>query len=318
MTLDRFERTLLGCLPMSFTIVPCRKEDIEVVRGLLTHPSLQGEFSMLTLPGVLEDVWEDPFADLELRWLALVNGVPVGFLFTLVLPGAAHAWVMFRLGVLEPHRRQGIGTALLRAALARLEEQRQARNINEFCLSAWSPSESAAGFASHHGFAHARTFWKMVRPLGSPPVAMWPAGIETRTFDGSEAALRDFTDAYNISFAEHYHYVASTFEDIQAFTRKRTFSPAGLMLAYRGGRCVGYSRNAIRGREGEVALLGVVPEARGIGLGRALLRWGAAWLERMECTSIELGVDGENESALALYRSEKFDVSRTREIWSRA
>ena len=303
---------------MSFTIVPCRTEDIEVVRGLITHPSLQDEFSMLALPGVLEDSWEDPFADFELRWLARVDGVPVGYLFTLVLPGAVHAWSMLRLGVLGPHRRRGIGSALLHTSLARLAEQQQARDVREFCLSAWTPSESAAGFAAHHGFAHARTFWKMVRPLGSPPVAEWPPGIEPRIFDGSDGALRDFNQAYNVSFAEHYHYVVSTLEHTRAVTRQRTFRPEGLMLAYRDGRCVGYSRNTIRGREGEVAVLGVVPEARGIGLGRALLRWGAAWLERMECTSIELGVDGQNEGALALYRSEKFVIARSRDTWSRA
>jgi len=303
---------------MSFTIEPCRGDEIEVVRGLITHPSLQGEFSMLALPGVLEDSWVDPFADSELRWLARVDGVPVGTLFTLVLPGAEHAWAMLRLGVLGPYRRSGIGSALLRTALDRLEEQKAARNLNEYCLSAWTPSESAAGFAARHGFAYARTFWKMVRALGNPPVPSWPAGIEPRVFDGSEGAMRDFNDAYNVSFAQHYHYVASTLEHTRALMRQRSFRPEGLLLAYRDGRCVGFSRNAIRGREGEVALLGVVPEARGIGLGRALLRWGVAWLERMACTSIELGVDGENAGALALYRSESFEIARTRAFWSRA
>lgn len=303
---------------MSHSIVPCRKEDIEVVRGLITHPTLLDEFSLLATPGTLEDSWVDPFGDFELRWLAQVDGVPVGYLFTLVLPSTAHAWVMIRLGVLGPHRRRGIGTALLETCLARLAEQRERRNIGELCMSAWVPNESAAGFAAHHGFEYARTFWKMTRALGNPPVAAWPAGIEPRLFDGSDEALRVYTDTYNDSFAQHYHYVASTIEHTRELARMRSFRPDGLMLAYRDGRCVGYCRNAIRGREGEVALLGVVRRARGIGLGRALLRWGVAWLERMECTSVELGVDGENESAIALYRSEKFEISRTREFWSRS
>jgi mycothiol synthase len=190
--------------------------------------------------------------------------------------------------------------------------------VGEHCLSAWTPSESAAGFAAHHGFTYVRTFWKMTRPLGSPPGASWPAGIEARVFDGSDQALRDFNDAYNASFAEHYHYVVTTVEHARSATKRRNFRPEGLMLAYRGGRCVGFCRNAIRGREGEIAVLGVVREARGIGLGRALLRWGAAWLERMGCETIWLGVDGENDSATALYRSEKFEISRTREFWSRS
>ena len=304
---------------MSHAIVPCRKsDDIEVVRALITHPSLLGEFGMLALPGMLEDSWEDPYADFELRWLALVDGVPAGTLFTLVLPSTDHAWAMIRLGVTEPYQRRGLGTALLDACLARLTEQKAARRLTEFCLGAWIPSASATGFAARHGFAHARFFWKMARARGNPPAVAWPPGIETRVFDGSERALRDFTDAYNASFAEHYHYVAVDLEHARAFTRRSDFRAAGLMLAYRDGRCVGYSRNAIRGREGEIALLGVVSEARGIGLGRSLLRWGAAWLEAQECEPIELLVDGENETALALYRSEAFEVVRTREFWSRA
>jgi mycothiol synthase len=303
---------------MADSIVPCRRQDIEIVRGLITHPSLQGEFATLALPGVLEDSWEDPYADFALRWLALVDGVPAGYLFTLVLPSTSNAWAMIRLGVTEPHRRRGLGSALLATCFARLAEQKAARNLGEYCMSAWIPSASASGFAARHGFAHARFFWKMARARGNPPAVASPAGIETRIFDGSEAALSDFNDAYNASFAEHYHYVAMDLEHARAFTRLRGFRAAGLMLAYRDGRCVGYCRNAIRGREGEIAVLGVVREARGIGLGRALLRWGAAWLEAQDCEPIELMVDGENENALALYRSETFEVVRTREFWSRA
>ncbi|HEY6866158.1 MAG TPA: GNAT family N-acetyltransferase, partial [Candidatus Eisenbacteria bacterium] len=281
---------------MAFTIVPCGKGDIETVRGLLLHPSLQGEFSMLTLPGVLEDNWEDPYADFELRWLALADGVPAGYLFTLVLPSTPLPWALIRVGVIAPHRRHGLGSALLETCFARLREQTAARGIGEVCVAAWLPSESASGFAARHGFQHARYFWKMERARGNPPEPSWPAGIETRTFGGDEAALRDWNDAYNDSFAEHYHYVASDIEHARSQTRQRVFRPDGLIMAYRDGHCVGYCRNTIRGREGEIALLGVVRAARGIGLGRALLRWSAGWLERQGCEPIELHVDGENEN----------------------
>ncbi len=303
---------------MAFTIVPCRRSDIEAVRALLLDPSLQGEFSMLTLPGVLEDSWEDPLADFDLRWLALADGAPAGYLYTLVLPSTPKPWALIRLGVIGPHRRRGLGSALLETCIARLAQQGEARGIGEICTTAWLPSESAAGFVTRHGFRHARFFWKMERPPGNPPEPAWPAGIEVRVFDGGEPALRDFVDAYNDSFAAHYHFVVLDMEQARVVTRQRTFRPEGLVMAYRGGRCVGYCRNTIRGREGEIAVLGVVGAARGIGLGRALLRWSAAWLEREGCEPIELHVDGENETALALYRSEGFAVTRTREFWSRA
>ena len=74
----------------------------------------------------------------------------------------------------------------------------------------------------------------------------------------------------------------------------------------------------VLGENGEVALVGVVPEARGIGLGRALLRWGVSWIEAREAGTVELLVDGENDGALALYLSEGFVVTETREVWRRA
>lgn len=91
--------------------------------------------------------------------------------------------------------------------------------------------------------------------------------------------------------------------------------PDGLMLAYRDGACAGFCRTSLEAEGGEVAILGVAPEARAIGLGRALLRWGVRWLIEAGAKRVTLLVDGENDTALRLYRSEGFDVARTREIW---
>ena len=303
---------------MAWSIVPCAPEAGETVRALVRDDSLAGEYGKLALPGVFEDAWSDPFADPALRWLAVADGRAVGFCQALVLPSDTGAWAMIRLGVVKPHRSSGIGTALLETCLAHLEGRGAGTPIDEYCLAAWLPAEGAAAFAARHGFQHARYYWKMARPRGSLPETVWPAGIEHRVFDGGEAMLRDWNDAYLASFAEHYHFVRSSLDQARAFTRQRTFRPEGLVLAYRGGRCVGFCRNTIREREGEVSLLGVVPEARGLGLGRALLRWSVAWLERMDAEPIVLAVDGENESALALYRSEGFQVERTREFWARS
>ena len=91
----------------------------------------------------------------------------------------------------------------------------------------------------------------------------------------------------------------------------------GLMLAYRDGRCVGFCRNERHATRGEIGVLGTTHDARGIGLGRALLRWGVGWLEAHVPGPVTLLVDGDNEGALALYKSEGFEVSRTRRIWGR-
>ena len=112
-------------------------------------------------------------------------------------------------------RGRGVATALLQAATARLMAIRDEHGLNELNLSAWEPNPAAQSFAARHGFRHARNFWRMERPHGPVGRPEWPAGVVMRTFDGSERALRDFNDAYNRSFATHYHYVRSSLEALQ-------------------------------------------------------------------------------------------------------
>jgi len=42
------------------------------------------------------------------------------------------------------------------------------------------------------------------------------------------------------------------------------------------------------------------------------------WLEEHAPGPVTLLVDGDNENALGLYRSEGFEIARTRRIWGRA
>ena len=156
----------------------------------------------------------------------------------------------------------------------------------------------------------------MERPGAACPEPEWPRGVSLRVYDGSEQALADWNSAYNASFAGHYRYVPATLELTRQHALSSHFLKDGLGLAYRDGRCVGLCRNEWMGNEGEIGVLGVVPEARGIGLGRALLRWGARYFIALGEKHVTLRVDGENESALGLYRSEGFEVVRTRDLWA--
>ena len=156
----------------------------------------------------------------------------------------------------------------------------------------------------------------MERPRGPIDDPQWPADVTPRLFDGSDRAIHDWNNCYNDAFAEHYHGVISTPEVCRAVISRPEADPTGLLLAYRGGECVGFCRNDRHVGRGEISILGVKKSARGIGLGRALLRWGVRWLERKDVPRVTLGVDGENENALHLYRSEGFETVRTREVWS--
>jgi len=303
---------------MVLSLEPLTLANLKVFESLVHDPSLAEEFDRLQGAGGMERLLTDPFGDPGLRWVARAEAAPAGVSFGQILPDRDGAWAMVRIGVVSSHRRQGIGEALLARTMqhiAALEPKPR-----ECCLSSWAPNPEAAGFATTHGFRHARFIWLMERPRRpgvTPPAVAWPAGVQVRLFDGSEGAFADWTAVYNESFANHYHFVSSTVGDSRALASASDFAADGLALAYRDGRCVGFCRNELYPSRGEIGLLGVVPEARGTGLGRALLRWGIGWLERSSAARTTLMVDGENESALRLYRSEGFEVVRTREIWSR-
>jgi len=302
---------------MSVVVLPCDPQGLPTLRSLARDPSLAHEFAQLQADAGFDDMMADPFLRPDLRWIATRNDEPAGFAITFLAPSRRGAFAMIRLGVIEPHRRHGVASRLLAEAHSKLAEIGGSFGLEELNLSAWEPNPAAEAFARRHGFRHARNFWRMERPRAPVDRPHWPTGITARTYDGNEQALHDFCTVYNRSFADHYHYVRSSLEDTRAITEQRRFRPEGLILAYRGEECVGFSRNARYGDPGEVALIGTVPEARGIGLGRALLRWSVAWLQAGDAKPIYLMVDGENESALRLYRSEGFEVALTRLHWSR-
>jgi ribosomal protein S18 acetylase RimI-like enzyme len=59
-------------------------------------------------------------------------------------------------------------------------------------------------------------------------------------------------------------------------------------------------------RRGFVSFIGVLPEWRGRGLGRELLRWGVAYVRAAGAGTIELNVEAANDRALGLYRRTGF------------
>lgn len=302
---------------MNVTLRPWTPADREPLRAALHEPELAPHFDKFLGPEGLEHKLHDRRLVQEGIRIAEVDGELAGFGVPWVLPQAGAVWTMTRVGVREPFRRRGIGTRLAEAMVAFVRAQAAGAGRLEMAGSAWMPNEPAERLAAKLGFAHERWFWLMERPRGGAPEPAWPAGIEVRVFDRSDAMFADWTAAYNDSFAQHYRFVVANDDTGRVLAADPTFVPEGLLLAYRGGRCVGFCRNERHATRGEVGTLGTTHEARGIGLGRALLRWGVRWLEANVEGPVTLLVDGDNEGALALYRSEGFEVSRTRRIWGR-
>ncbi len=289
--------------------------DLETLRALLRESSLASEFDILQAPHAVEGWLADPYHDPALHWLASVDDEPAGFGAAFVLPGREGRFAVMRLGVAERFRRRGLGTELLERAATGLREHHA--DVHELCLNAWLPAAGAEGFVARHGFERVRTFWLMERRGDAVAALEWPAGVRLAFHDGSERSYRDLTDAYNDSFAHHYHSALGTLEETRAIFTRPGFREDGYIMAYRGETCVGFCRCELHENRGEIAILGTVEAARGIGLGRALLRWGVQWLERERAARVTLLVDGENETALNLYLGEGFEVTRMRAAWSR-
>lgn len=298
-----------------FTIRAYTTADLETFRALVTHPDVAEQFDKFQGPHGLEFKLSDENLDQAGIRLAFLGDEPVGFAFAFVLPQGGAGWAMVRAAVLPRHRRRGIGTALLREVARHCVRQTRVADVRTISMAAWQPCPEATALAEKLGFEHERYFWMLERPRGSAVEPIWPREVECRIFDGSDAHLEAWNHAYNRSFAEHWRYVASTVEDCRDLSRAPGFRPDGIALAWLGGRCVGFCRCALLESRGEIEVLGTDPEVRGLGLGRALLRWGVRWIEHNSALPVTLLVDGANENALRLYRSEGFAPARERRVW---
>ncbi|NOT34175.1 MAG: GNAT family N-acetyltransferase [Candidatus Eisenbacteria bacterium] len=303
---------------MAVTIRPYLATDLETLRALIAAPEIVEQFDAFAAPGALEQKFADPHLAASCVRLAFEDERPIGFALAWLLPQAPIGWAMVRGGVLEFARRRGIATRLVEAVFAAIEAHPGAARIRDVTGAAWLPAPAAEALAKRLGARFDRAFWMMERPLEAPaPIVEWPSGIATRSFDGTMPMAKDWNDVYLESFAQHWRFVPSSLDETLELTRGPRFDPADLRLAYRGAACVGFCRLERHANRGEIAVLGTAPAARGIGLGRALLRWGVARLQAGSTQPITLIVDGANENALRLYRSEGFSVMRTRHVWVR-
>jgi mycothiol synthase len=217
--------------------------------------------------------------------------------------------------VIHPgHRGQGLGLLLTRALVAEAGERP---------LRLWAHGDlpAAARLAAAAGFERVRALWRMRRSLQSqldePRVA---DGITIRTF----VAGRDedaWTDLNARAFAHHPEQGAWTREDLDLREREPWFDPDGFFLAERGSKLVGFHWTKIHGSGdaepgdhepiGEVYVVGVDPNERGTGLGRALTLIGLRYLRGRGLSWVMLYVDESNTPAIRLYESLGFTHTDT-------
>ena len=236
-------------------------------------------------------------------WVRLVSSV------TVFSADGTEAYVEGRVDA--GHRGRGIGAALLGWTL------RRARAAG--ARSAFTDTDSPAGVAllTAQGFRHDRLLEVMVLedPSAVAPPA-WPAGTRLERRGRGQALVDAVVAACDRAFADLEGYRGATRPVVARVLADDSSDPSLCLLAWRGGEVVGlcYCRLERSGDAlgGWVEDLGVAPAARGIGLGRALLRQGVAELAARGAASVLLGVDARNEVAKGLYLATGF--KRTGEL----
>lgn len=210
---------------------------------------------------------------------------------------------ILEIAVHPSYRNQGVADRLVGAL-------KEVRGFDG--LKAWSHGnhEAAADLAARYGYAPVRELWKMrMTTAGAdlPDVGL-PDGVSIRSFvpgQDEEAWLA----ANRAAFAHHPEQGSLTRADLDARMAEDWFDPAGFLLAEdRDGRLLGFHWTKVHPAHGahpaigEVYVVGVTPEAQGMGLGKALTIAGIRHLQDRGLHAVMLYTDADNGPAVSLYR----------------
>lgn len=175
-------------------------------------------------------------------------------------------------------------------------------------LTAWAHGDhpAAARLAERFGFDPVRRLLRLTAPVPSADPEPAPAPFTLSAFRAGTDE-DEWVELNARVFASHPEQGSLTVGDLRDRMAEPWFDTDDLLvLRDADGRMVGFDWLKVEGGAGEIYVLGVAPEAAGRGLGRALLRAGFARLAARGIETVDLYVEGDNATALALYRSAGF------------
>ncbi len=280
--------------------------------GLVGHAAIDaGDFPDATHHD-MERTLASLAAEPESSYVAIEDGQVVGYL----------APRLNDLCVAAAHRRRGHGSALVEAALPYVRDV-----LGHPYLLLYVPPGTSPGrrFAEARGFAYRASLYWMERPAADAcPEPNLPTGFVSRAWDPERDVIPGFVELLNATFADHPTPVSWTEPVIRAANAAPEFDPRDILLVALvedPERVVAFCRARLypddRPPYGEVKLIGVLPPWRGLGLGRALLRWGVRHLQDRGVPTISLAVSAANEHALRMYEAHGFRRAVEWPQWSR-
>nr|WP_206025810.1 mycothiol synthase [Rhodococcus sp. 14C212] len=238
----------------------------------------------------------------DVRHLVAVEAAAIVGYATLV-PGHGEHPAMAEVVVDPPHRRRGVGTRLVAAAL----------DAGGTGTRVWAHGDlqSARALAARLGLTPVRELLQLRRPLGEAelPALQVPDGLILRTYRGPEddAELLRVNAA---AFAWHPEQGRWTERDVAQRRSEPWFDPAGVFLVFDEqdpDRLLGFHWTKVHAGTadqpaiGEVYVVGIDPGAQGRGLGRLLTLAGLRYLGERGLGAVLLYVEGDNDAALHTY-----------------
>ncbi|GAA4628182.1 mycothiol synthase [Cellulomonas oligotrophica] len=207
------------------------------------------------------------------------------------------------------HRRRGVGSALLDAARAR------AAAVPGRRLHVWAHGDlpAARALAAAQGMPVVRELLLMGVDLDAHPPAAptLPPGVRVRAFvpGQDEDAWRRVNAR---AFAHHPEQGRMTSDDLRSREAEAWFDAAGFLLAERDGVLLGSVWTKVHPageapgaapdeRVGEIYVVGVDPDAQGLGLGRALTALGLTHLRDAGLRRALLYTEADNTVAVHTY-----------------
>jgi ribosomal protein S18 acetylase RimI-like enzyme len=178
-----------------------------------------------------------------------------------------------------------------------------------FDTAAYRQDERTRGWLADRGFAMATTFTRMRIDLpGREPTPEPRTGVVVRRSDAEDDDLRLALDIHEKAFTEHYGHVPRSFEKFREQFHAHGPDWSSLWIGdvdgEPAGLLIGTQQFVEEENGGYVRIVGVLPEARGRGLAKALLQTYFAAAEEDGRTAVLLHVDqGNVTNALGLYES---------------
>lgn len=209
-----------------------------------------------------------------------------------------------QLVVAPDARFTGLGSAMLATALAAVPEGATA------ALWAFGDLPGARAFARAHGLRQSRELLVMEAPLAELPPVRLPTGVGIRGFrPDDETALLDINAR---AFAHHPEQGAMDAADFAARTAEPWYRPEDLLVADRDGQLLGFHWTKRHDAAlWEVYVIAVDPTVHGGGIGKALLRSGLHHMADRGGQRVQLYVEGDQATAVGLYRAHGFRTVHT-------